>query len=524
MSRLSRGLLAVTLWVLIGPVAFGEGLPAALKNDFTPVEGYVLLVQDGAATTDNPGPAELKIGDLLTLYREGAAIVHPVTGEKLGSKKETLGYGRIAQAEEKLAHLEFLPGVKGVQPGDRYVRFSGLVAECVAEGEASEGVCGELRRSLSHLNWGAPREGRPGLQFSVAVGGGAVIVRSEGRELARYAMKTVLPADQNKTMVPLPDGLVTEVGRLLLDREPVGLVEISGPGESRIALSFDKELRVMTAMGSRELGRVKFPRGYEAVWIDAYRGRLEEDQLVCVTAKKGDGLQTLVYRFDSQSSPELIQILPMATRVVEAGSESIILGQSASREAGGFDVRIRKLTLHDGKLISGDNFTNVGKWQLYGWALSASGMAYALDDADHLKVVDREGKVLWRGGGVYGGNERNFEYSEDVGGLPERRRFFLGARILLEGDGAVIVGKNEGSRLFANARNFDRGNAVALRWNGITMEEIWSTPTVEAYLTDIALGDFDGDGDREFCTLFAVPAKGDTAGRGILTFYKLPGD
>ena len=109
---MKRTLLLVLLLLTL---SYGEEL-SKLK-DFFSRQGYVVDRIDGRVILDL-GRGKVRVGEVFKVLKEGREIVHPVTGEVLGSVEEEVGKVRVSEVEDKFSIAEILED-KGISKGDR---------------------------------------------------------------------------------------------------------------------------------------------------------------------------------------------------------------------------------------------------------------------------------------------------------------------------------------------------------------------------------------------------------------------
>ena len=98
-------------------------LTGRLVAFFPPGEGYVVSLPAGEVYVDLAEANLMRPGMELLVYREGADIVHPVTGDVLGKHEENLGYLTVREVREEYSVGLAVEGAKEMHPGDR-VRIS----------------------------------------------------------------------------------------------------------------------------------------------------------------------------------------------------------------------------------------------------------------------------------------------------------------------------------------------------------------------------------------------------------------
>ncbi|MCX5831084.1 MAG: VCBS repeat-containing protein [Deltaproteobacteria bacterium] len=110
------------------------------------------------------------------------------------------------------------------------------------------------------------------------------------------------------------------------------------------------------------------------------------------------------------------------------------------------------------------------------------------DEGDYLKIMDEKGKVVERLVERYGGSVRAIQKGLDS--LMEKISFPLYQRIIRVEDGdtdAILVLKNEGSRLFSRYRNFERGQVAYLKFDETNYREAALSEMMDGYLSDVAV-------------------------------------
>jgi hypothetical protein len=96
--------------------ALGAGLGASLGHQL--VESVFparVIGADGAALTVSAGESQFAPGDAVRVYRRGAALKDPDTGESLGYAEQLFGGGRVEQATARVSVVR-LAG-QAIEPG-----------------------------------------------------------------------------------------------------------------------------------------------------------------------------------------------------------------------------------------------------------------------------------------------------------------------------------------------------------------------------------------------------------------------
>jgi len=162
-------------------------------------------------------------------------------------------------------------------------------------------------------------------------------------------------------------------------------------------------------------------------------------------------------------------------------------------------VTDEKLPIPDGLLVFNFAFADLegnGDWKIV-----------ALDQYSKLRIMETNGKMLWKGQDTQGGTKRyvggenelkrptsrNYDEMAD-GGDDSTERFYVSSRILikdLDQDGIddVILNRNNGTAtaVVRDMQVFSSGMIMGMKWNGLGMEEIWQTKRIDGYVVDYDL-------------------------------------
>jgi hypothetical protein len=127
----------------------------------------------------------------------------------------------------------------------------------------------------------------------------------------------------------------------------------------------------------------------------------------------------------------------------------------------------------------------------------------AYSPGDELRIYDPAGSPQWAGEEPLGGNPLFLEATSSTDARTKDRTYLAQRCIVadLDGDGKVeivTVHNRDAARGFLERlRKYTRGRVVALRWNKVNMETVWSGEEINGYISDFSLADLDGDGHPE---------------------------
>ena len=106
---------------------------------------------------------------------------------------------------------------------------------------------------------------------------------------------------------------------------------------------------------------------------------------------------------------------------------------------------------------------------------------------DYLLVYSPDGEELWKSSDKFGGSDLHFNKSTGPGAsttVSLSRYTFLDQRIVVTGQGEIIVPQNSGFFSVGDSRNYSKSAVVAFYWNGSSLEERWRTRQSQNYLAD----------------------------------------
>ncbi len=184
-----------------------------------------------------------------------------------------------------------------------------------------------------------------------------------------------------------------------------------------------------------------------------------------------------------------------------------LLGQSLGRSP--FDARVYKMAWENNeykkeKKIRMPRYISILSL-MRGNIISEDKPEYtAINQHGRLIVFTETGAIEWEGSEKHGGSGHFFLLPRnDVDGS-YRDRIYLQPRILFhdfdkkEKKELVVINNQElGGGSFGRYKRFLKGNIQILTWNGIALAPMYQTNTVQGWISDVAISDFDNDGKLE---------------------------
>lgn len=553
LSALLLVLPSTSLWAL-EPVD-------SVARDFKPLAGVVIMATGGEYLIDPDVTKGVREGDLFAVVKPGERIVHPTTGQVLGSLDLVKGYLQVNRVRSGYSYARLLDKGEGIERGDSIQRFEHLDARFWDYAGGGVALYESLRLALPALRWlpyGEAQSGRPASPKADPKGSVALVfVHLQGQLEVRDGQMTLLrsypvtpgaqtapqplasqpipaagpmvapgatPAGIVKTpaaveakaavepsaggIVQMEKGVQEDIwhGPQILG-EPVGLAvkDFDRDGKQEAVIAFADRVEVYRLQGRQwqSVGRVDLGSRLKALALDAIDLTGDGSPELYLSAADGDQLSSVIVEFTGAGFQIVGRNLPWLMRVVDLpGRGPVLLGQEMLGKKVAFGEEIFLLQREGAKLVRAGSAGVPKNTNLYGFLPlpQADGRTVfaRLAANSRLQVVTGEGEVLWQGAETVGGSEA-FVERIDPEVIKEQmvKRLYLDASIKPGRAGEILVPVNEGSTLLGNYRSFEKSQLKALRWDGRALEEQWYTKPQGGYLSDFTLADVDNDGAQE---------------------------
>ncbi len=146
-SMLSAFIIAVTWLPAVADVL------DKVAGDFKPLSGYVVMVKDSEYIIDLDAKKGIFTGDLFSVLQPGEKIVHPVSGEILGTLEELKGILKVTRLQEGYSYARPFGKIEGIKQGDPIRRYENIPALFWDYSGSGEPFFLQLRNTLPHLKW-----------------------------------------------------------------------------------------------------------------------------------------------------------------------------------------------------------------------------------------------------------------------------------------------------------------------------------------------------------------------------------
>lgn len=244
-------------------------------------------------------------------------------------------------------------------------------------------------------------------------------------------------------------------------------------------------------------------------------------QEVYLTVLSGESLVSRVYVADGNGLKKIADNLPYFMRgMALAGEKKKIYVQQMSSDAD-FYGDVYEL------VKSGDRYEMKNPLKLPRFAFLYNFNQFkdregktnfvVLHPDGYLLVYSPSRDELWRSSDKYGGSELYFQRPDlssfRTTGDP-MRWIFLQQRIVVTGNGEIVVPQNGGFWVVGNSRSYGKSAMVAFAWDGSSLEERWRTRQSQNYLADFVF-----DEARKELVLLEVVKKAGLLDTGASALY-----
>jgi TolB-like protein len=219
-------------------------------------------------------------------------------------------------------------------------------------------------------------------------------------------------------------------------------------------------------------------------------------------------VNSAVYEYDGKNYHKIVEGSSWYYRVADvSGRGKILLGQK-HRMTNPFSGRIYDMIWQNSEYVPEAEIKTTGKIQVMGFTLGdilndKQETAVAYGDDDRIKVIDADGKEMWKSSEKYGGSTL-FSTGEKTYRGEVQNPLYYPMRLLAsdtngDGESEVIVVKNFDvvGRKLQRFRKFTSAHIESLVWDGLGLATKWKTRKISGFIRDYALEDFDNDGKIE---------------------------
>jgi len=295
----------------------------------------------------------------------------------------------------------------------------------------------------------------------------------------------------------------------------MSIADLDGDGRSELVLIDERNVYIYRWDKEFELvKKIEGGRLSQNLAVDVGDIRKNGKAEVFVTAIADQQFVSFVVAHEEGIFKVIAKDLKWFLRVIDWGERGkVLLGQGKGREEG-LLWPIYEMTW-DGKTYKDSGTAKLPR------GLSVNGLCpfayegktyFAYIDTDsRLKVMNPEGKVIWRGKDTYG-SENSVRIKPMPTGTGRQEAddlFFVNVRLLSQGNEVFIV-KNIGliGEFFKRARSYSKGEVQRLAWTGAVLMETWKSKEIAGYMADLQFYGLNRGGEKSLVLAVNLPTEG----------------
>ncbi len=474
MKEQLRRFVLVALLVLSSTVSGFAAIDIdAIKEDLRPASGYLVMPVSDQYLIDLDAASGLRPGDLLSVIEEGRKILHPVTGEVIGSLDRVKSVLQVTQVKTGYSYAKQIGAKEELKAGEHVRRFEQVPAIFWDYSGNGESIYQDLAAGLAHFDWQSYSEAqssRPDSPQALQNGDPAVLfihdkdglsiksadltpLRSYSATVANTTVTPKTAAYQQSQMTAYQQpqknvlGSIPLIGRFIQpENQPVtrGIVrrnmaqsqegiwtgptvssdvigvevaELDGDGKLEIAMLLKDYLQItrIEAGDLNQVAKIDIPRGLKVLHIDGVD--LSGDGLaeLYITAARDAKIDSFVVEYQAGGYQITKKNLSWYFSAKELPNEGRVLtGQESDyHEQNDFVGEPFRVALQGSTLVKSQTLPVPGNFTLYDYhqftGQDSVRRVAGLTEGGGLVVAMPEGIQLWKSGETLGGSLSKIE-------------------------------------------------------------------------------------------------------------------
>jgi len=288
--------------------------------------------------------------------------------------------------------------------------------------------------------------------------------------------------------------------------------DLKNEGNIQVVTATDSEILIHKLKGTRLLveKKLEFASTHRIISLDIADINKNGYPEIFVTSLNilREGLKSFVLEYNGSKYITLTDDESYYLRVIDGPDEDkILLGQKSAVNP--YKGKIYHMKANSSRYVRDKRIRmprSVSVLSLAKGAITAkdSSEYVLINEHGRLRVVTDGGKIDWEGNKKFGGTTHYFLLPRDDTDSTFQERIYFNPRILfydVRGDGKkeIFVVRNEefGGGALGRYKRFTKGSLEILSWNGIALNPVAKTRTVQGWISDFAIDDLDGDGKEE---------------------------
>jgi TolB-like protein len=299
----------------------------------------------------------------------------------------------------------------------------------------------------------------------------------------------------------------------------VALGDVDGDGQIETLTITPHELLIYRSEGSafRKVAEIKESNNKNLLGVDAADINENGYAEIFVTSLNAnrDVVNSFIIEYDGKNYNKIFDNSRYYYRVADTPSRGkILLGQrpSTGKPSAG---AISELRWQNREYVPTDPIRTPRNTNLIGLTVgdvlnNGQETAVAYKEGDHIQVLDSSGKSLYDNSDSIGGSmlyaSIPWEYRGQV-----QNKWYYPLRLVVwynqaKKESEVIAVQNHDltSNTFQQFRYFTKTHIAGFTWDGVGLGPSWTTRQLSGYIQDVAVGDFDNDGQDELIAALVI--------------------
>ncbi len=549
-----RHIFATTVTLIFTFCTFSFAQTEIIKQDFSPLEGVIIMPVAGEYLIDLDISSGVNEGDIFTLIEEGQKVIHPETKEVLGTLDRPVGYLQVTRAKSGYSYTKLIQAATKPVKGAKVKRFEQVPA--VLDATVPQTIKKQLLSALPQLSWGADNAI---LHFSY-INNNIVIKDENDLTLKQYqftqdssdpvvatpslpATTTVKPdpfsiksgQESSSVLNSTVNGMLDSIGlgggdsRLnapgiiysgdqnsdVWTSTPFGgkptavtVGDFDNDKHQEIALVADNTIHIVRIIAGQidKLTTVKVNAATTILGLDSID--LTGDgvpEIIVNSINDAKKLNSQILHFENAKFTRLGKKSPWFLRAMATSDHGQELyGQQIGSLDKPFSGPISRMEWSDNQVKKSMPLNLPAGTPIFALtsfrAPDDTSLFAAISAQGSLEVMSPIGKGLWSSGDDFGGSETGFKTMSGNSNELDRA-YWIQPKISKISANTILVPQNDGSRFLEHYRNYNPSRIIAFNWDGTTLKEQWHTIDQKAYLADLTIADADNDGKQELVTL-----------------------
>lgn len=508
--------------IMATPISYGKGptdsplqsLMDDILSNFPIVSGKVVSTDGEKAIINKGSKDKLKIGMRLTLYKEDASLIHPVTKEFIGKMQKQIALAEVTNVKDGEAEIRLLTKAEGDLKDALFKISTTKIKALFYQGDINWYLADSYYQLLKKSDrfelidsaievLDLKKIAEEALRKEVDI---VIIIDSDkkidnpsmrqglywGKDFKAISEKTInLEAGFVQSLVSKTMPFVATDSNILLTYQvhssvnKIALADLNGDGNVEIVLATTNTFSVyQPSTDLKLLYDFSIPLSDQILWIEPIDIDNSKRDSILLTSLKDGEVRTSIFKLTDNNLKEIVRLNNVFMR--RLGNN--LIGQDFSRTQG-FDSKVYHYRYKDGSIVRGDIVKLPEGINIYDFSPIESPEGkkgiIAWDDKGFLNLYSSSGIITWSSGEDFGGFSTSIKKETPIL-MIDRGQWSVKDRLLTK-SGGVLVPKRKPLLGMAKGLGYKESEIRVLWWNGITVEQITLVDKLDGEILDFGL-------------------------------------